>query len=184
VPAPLAETIALLLAGTLAFAMVRPRGLPEAVAAVPAAVVVVAAGILPLHAALRELRGLGPTIGFLAAVLVLAELCEREGLFDATGHLMARGSLGRPVRLLALVFGVGAAVTVVLSLDATVVLLTPVVFQTAARLRLRPRPDVYACTHLANSASLLLPVSNLTNLLAFRASGLSFFRFGSLMWLP
>jgi arsenical pump membrane protein len=50
VPAPLAETIALLLlAGTLAFAIVRPRGLPEAVAAVPAAVVVVAAGILPLH---------------------------------------------------------------------------------------------------------------------------------------
>ena len=28
------------------------------------------------------------------------------------------------------------------------------------------------CSHLANSASLLLPVSNLTNLLAFRASGL------------
>jgi arsenical pump membrane protein len=185
VPAPLAETIALLLlAGTLAFAIVRPGGLPEAVAAVPAAVVVVAAGILPAHAALRELRGLGPTIGFLAAVLVLAELCEREGLFDAAGHWMARGSLGRPVRLLALVFAVGAAVTVVLSLDATVVLLTPVVFQTAARLRLRPKPDVYACTHLANSASLLLPVSNLTNLLAFRASGLSFFRFGTLMWLP
>jgi arsenical pump membrane protein len=185
VPAPLAETVALLLlAGTLAFAIVRPRGLPEAVAAVPAAAVVVAAGILSPHAALRELRGLGPTIGFLAAVLVLAELCEREGLFDAAGHWMARGSRGRPVRLLALVFAVGAAVTVVLSLDATVVLLTPVVFQTAARLRLRPKPDVYACTHLANSASLLLPVSNLTNLLAFRASGLNFFRFGSLMWLP
>jgi arsenical pump membrane protein len=43
---------------------------------------------------------------------------------------------------------------------------------------------VYACSHLANSASLLLPVSNLTNLLAFRASGLSFARFGALMALP
>src|SRR6266511_4147259 len=111
----LAEAVALLLlAGTLAFAVVRPRGLPEAVAAVPAAALVVALGILPAGRALRELRDLGPTIGF----------------------------------------------------------------QTAARLRLRPKPQVYACTHLANSASLLLPVSNLTNLLAFRASGLSFVRFG------
>ena len=43
---------------------------------------------------------------------------------------------------------------------------------------------MYACSHLANSASLLLPVSNLTNLLAFQASGLSFARFGELMVLP
>lgn len=63
--------------------------------------------------------------------------------------------------------------TAVLSLDATVVLLTPVVF---AALQLGPKPHVYACLHLANSASLLLPVSNLTNLLAFR--------FGAAMALP
>jgi arsenical pump membrane protein len=37
---------------------------------------------------------------------------------------------------------------------------------------------------MANSASLLLPVSNLTNLLAFRASGVSFTRFTGLMALP
>jgi arsenical pump membrane protein len=48
----------------------------------------------------------------------------------------------------------------------------------------RARPHVYACTHLANSASLLLPVSNLTNLLAFAASGLAFGRFAALMALP
>src|SRR5919108_672868 len=185
VPRALAETIAVgLLAATLAFAVVRPRGLPEAVAAVPAALLVVALGILPVRAALDELRSLGPTVGFLAAVLLLAELCEREGLFAAAGQRMAVASGGRPVALLGLVFAVGAAVTAVLSLDATVVLLTPVVFQTAARLRLRPKPHIYACTHLANSASLLLPVSNLTNLLAFRASGLSFARFATIMTLP
>jgi arsenical pump membrane protein len=63
------------------------------------------------------------------------------------------------VALLGLVFVAGSAITAVLSLDATVVLLTPVVFATAVRLQLRPKPHVYACTHLANSASLLLPVS-------------------------
>ena len=83
-----------------------------------------------------------------------------------------------------MVFLAAAGTTAVLSLDATVVLLTPIVFATAARLRTNARPHVYACTHLANSASLLLPVSNLTNLLAFQASGLSFARFGGLMALP
>lgn len=112
----LAEAVALLLlAGTLAFAVVRPRGLPEAVAAVPAAALAVALGILPAGRALRELRDLGPTIGFLAAVLVLAELCEREGLFEAAGHWMAGASMGRPVRLLSLVFAVGAAVVAAVS---------------------------------------------------------------------
>src|ERR1700744_2859568 len=97
---------------------------------------------------------------------------------------MPSRSRGRPRRLLVQVFAVAAVTTAVLSLDATVVLLTPVVFLTAARLRIRSQPHMYACTHLANSASLLLPVSTLTNLLAFSASGLSFGRFAGLMALP
>jgi arsenical pump membrane protein len=182
---PLAETLAvLLLVATLGCAIVRPRGLPEAAVAVPAAGLLLVLGILPLGQAATEARSLGPTIGFLGAVLVLANLCDRYGLFDAAGSWMAGGSRGRPVSLLALVFAAASIVTAVLSLDATVVLLTPVVFATVARLHLRARPHVYACTHLANSASLLLPVSNLTNLLAFGASGLSFARFGAIMALP
>ncbi len=88
------------------------------------------------------------------------------------------------MRLLGLVFVVASLTTAVLSLDATVVLLTPVVFATASRLGARPKPHVYATSHLANSASLLLPVSNLTNLLAMGAAGLSFVKFGALMALP
>jgi arsenical pump membrane protein len=182
---PIAETLAvMLLVGTLACAVVRPRGWPEAVFAVPAAVLLLLLGVLPLREAGTEARSLAPTIGFLAAVLVMADLCDRYGLFEAAGTWMASGSRGKPVTLLALVFGAASIVTAVLGLDATVVLLTPAVLTTVARLRLRAKPHAYACTHLANSASLLLPVSNLTNLLAFRASGLSFARFGTIMMLP
>jgi len=62
--------------------------------------------------------------------------------------------------------------------------LTPVVLVTAARMRVPARPHAYAAGHLANSASLLLPVSNLTNLLAFAATGLTFVHFTGLMLLP
>ena len=180
-----AESVsAVALAVVLAWAVVRPFGWPEAVAAVPAAVLVIASGAIPAHDAAAEARRLGPVIGFLAAVLVLAQLCDDGGLFRACGAWMARASGGQPRRLLAQVFAVAAVTTAVLSLDATVVLLTPVAFATAARLEVRARPHLYACTHLANSASLLLPVSNLTNLLAFAASGLAFGRFAALMALP
>ncbi|MFK4144710.1 SLC13 family permease [Streptomyces sp. NPDC004065] len=182
---PLAEALSVvLLAAVLAWAVIRPFGLPEAVPAVPAAGVAVATGAISLDHARDETLRLGPVVGFLAAVLVLAHFCDVEGLFRACGAWTARWAGGRPVRLLTAVFALASAITAVLSLDATVVLLTPVVFATAARTGVRPKPHVYACTHLSNTASLLLPVSNLTNLLAFAASGLSFTRFAALMALP
>jgi arsenical pump membrane protein len=165
----------------LACAVIRPFGLPEATVAVPAAGVVIATGAIPLDHARAEAELLGPVVGFLAAVLVLAKLCDDEGLFQACGAWLARTSKGRPQRLLAANFLLASVITAVLSLDATVVLLTPVVFATVARLGARPKPHVYATAHLSNTASLLLPVSNLTNLLAFTASGLSFTRFAVLM---
>ncbi|MGV9453713.1 arsenic transporter [Streptomyces sp. NPDC003635] len=181
----LAESLSVaLLVLVLACAVIRPFGWPEAVVAVPAAALLIGTGAIPLHDALDEVEQLGPVIGFLAAVLVLAQLCDDDGLFHACGAWMARSAAGQPRRLLGQVFLAASAITAVLSLDATVVLLTPVVFATAARLGARPKPHVYACTHLSNTASLLLPVSNLTNLLAFAASGLSFTRFAALMALP
>jgi arsenical pump membrane protein len=164
--------------------VLRPFGWPEAVVAVPAAGAAIATGAISLEHARQEAERLGPVVGFLAAVLVLAHFCDVEGLFQACGAWMARRAAGSPGRLLTAVFALASLITAVLSLDATVVLLTPVVFATAARMGVAAKPHAYASAHLSNTASLLLPVSNLTNLLAFAASGLSFTRFAALMALP
>ena len=182
---PAGEALALVaLLAILGFAITRPRGLPEAVVAIPAACVVIAAGAIRTERLLAELSGLLPVVAFLAAVLVISELCGAAGLFRYAGAMMARASRGSPPRLLGLVFVVAAVTTAVLSLDATVVLLTPVVFATASRVGVRPRPHVYATTHLANAGSLLLPVSNLTNLLAVAMLGIGFVQFAGYLVLP
>jgi arsenical pump membrane protein len=178
-------TLALVaLAVVLGFAMVRPHRWPEAVVAVPAAGLLIAFGVISWHDAAAEANRLLPVVGFLAAVLVLARLCDDQGLFRAAGAAMARSNSGSQRGLLATVFVIAAATTAILSLDATVVLLTPVVLATARTLRVPARPHAYATAHLANSASLLLPVSNLTNLLAFGAAGLSFIHFTAVMTVP
>ena len=66
--------------------------------AVPAALLVLALGLLSPAEALDELAALGPTLAFLAAVLVLGELAERAGLFAALGDRIGRRARGRPVR--------------------------------------------------------------------------------------
>jgi arsenical pump membrane protein len=174
----------LALALSLLVAVRRPFGLPEALFGLPLAAILVGTGIEPWAAARSSARDIGPTLAFLALILVFGHLCAEAGVFDYLGAVAASMSRGRAPLLLGVVVAIAALVTATLTLDATVVLLTPVVLRGAGRLGVPTRPHSYACVELANAGSLLLPISNLTNLLAFSASGLSFGRFAGLMALP
>ncbi len=141
-------------------------------------------GLLPLSEAGDVTARVGPVLGFLVAVTVLAELAERAGVFEQTADRVARAARGSVPRLFVMVCGVGALTTILLSLDTTAVLLTPVVLALAARLELPPLPFAMTAVWLANTASLLLPVSNLSNLLAADKLGMSASAYVGKMLLP
>ncbi|MEH3055147.1 MAG: ArsB/NhaD family transporter [Patulibacter minatonensis] len=172
------------LAATIAVAL-RPGGrLPDWAVSAGAAALLVALGVEGTGDARRVLDRFAPTLLFLVALLWLAEGCRRAGLFAAAARWVGRAAARGPDAQLAAVFALAGSTTVLLSLDATVLLVTPIALAVATRRGSIDRRPLFAVGHLANSASLLLPISNLTNLLAFHASDLSFVRFGALMLGP
>lgn len=158
----------------LATAYVHPRGRVEAVVGLLAAAVTLATGIVGWDEVRDALEHLGPVVLFLVTILVVGDVCARSGLFVAAASRVRDAGGGRPVPIFTGIFLLAAAVTAVLSLDATVVLLTPVVVAVAVGTGMSHRPGAHACLRMANSASLLLPVSNLTNLLAMPHLELTF----------
>ncbi|MGC5248128.1 SLC13 family permease [Gordonia sp. DT219] len=180
----LGTAVAVLCLAAVIGVAVSAQRLSPAVVAVPAALLLALLGAVSWSQVVDELRFIGPTIGFLAAMLVIAEVCARTGVFAWIGQILASWSRASPTRLLGLVFVAAALTTAVLSIDTTIVLLTPVAVATARRIGARVTPVGTATAHLANSASTLLPVSNLTNLLAFSATGLGFLSFAGLMAAP
>ena len=133
---------------------------------------------------LGELAGrVGPILGFLVCITVVAELADGLGVFATVARAASRLARGSVLGLWLLIVLVAVVATAVLSLDTTAVLLTPVVLALARQLDLDRALFAYTAVWLANTASLFLPVSNLTNLLA--AGVLSDdheVRFAGLMW--
>jgi arsenical pump membrane protein len=174
VPPPADVVVVLALGGMLAVAFGHPRGRVEAAVGVVCAGATLATGLLTLDQARDAVDHLAPVVAFLVTILVVSDVCARAGLFEVAAQWVGRWSGDSAVRLFTGVFVLAAVVTATLSLDATVVLLTPVVLAAGMARSVPDEPGTYACLRMANSASLLLPVSNLTNLLAIPHTDLTF----------
>jgi len=173
--------VVLALAAMLAVAFGHPRGRVEAAVGLLCAGATLATGLVPWADARQSLADLAPVVAFLVTILVVSDVCARAGVFTAAARRVSRWSAGRASRLFTGVFLLAALVTVTLSLDATVVLLTPVVLAAGVAREAPDEPGTWACLRMANSASLLLPVSNLTNLLALPHLDLTFTGFAARM---
>jgi arsenical pump membrane protein len=122
-----------------------------------------------------------PAFALVAGLLLVGAAAAREGLFSELGAIAARTPGGGPALLASLLL-VTAAVTAVLNLDTAVVFLTPVLLHAARHRGLREEPFLYGAVFMANSASLLLPGSNLTNLIVLAHDPVSGSAFAARLW--
>ncbi len=155
-----------------------------AVALLAAGSLCVASGLLPVPDARETVGRILPLLLFLASVIVLAELTAEAEVFDVIAARVAIIARGRYFALFLLCVAFAAATTISLNLDTTAVLLTPVMLALARKLGAAALPLAMTTVWLANTASLLLPVSNLTNLLAANRVALTPLAFAQRMWAP
>ena len=113
---------------------------------------------------LQALGQTWPPFVLVTGLLLVGRIAAADRLFDAVAARLARAPLGATGLLLA-ALALVAAVTAVLNLDTAVVFLTPVLVHLARQRGLDERPFLYGTVLMSNAASLLLPGSNLTNLL-------------------
>lgn len=131
---------------------------------------------------------LAPVLVFVAAMSVVVNLAADAGAFAAVADGLRRLSwpgLSAPAATWLQVVVLSTVSTVFLSLDTTAIMVTPLAVALASRSGAGLWAVGLAVVWIANIGSLLLPVSNLTNLLA--VSGGMFSGTGdylSLMWRP
>jgi arsenical pump membrane protein len=150
-----------------------------------------AAAVADRSAAAASARRAWPPFVLVAGLLLVGVVAHDDGLFDAVAaRLEGRPGLRRgrrpDGRLLLALLGVVALTTAVLNLDTSVAFLTPILVLAARRRGAAEEPFLYGAVFMSNAASLLLPGSNLTNLLVLAGSRVSGAAFAARMapaWL-
>jgi len=137
-----------------------------------------AAAVADRSSAADAARRAWPPFVLVAGLLVVGVVAHDDGLFDAVAaRLEGRPALRRgrraDGRLLLALLGVVALTTAVLNLDTSVAFLTPILVLAARRRGAAEEPFLYGAVFMSNAASLLLPGSNLTNLLVLAGSRVS-----------
>src|SRR4051812_11205068 len=172
-------TQVLFLTAASGFAVVPWPRMPAWVGPLVLACVALATQVVPFGVARDTARYMGGAIAFLLLAVPLAVALDETGFFAALATMADRGR-----HLRAGLWVLAAAVTIVFNLDAAVVLLTPLYVRIAVRRGDDPILYAFMPALLASLASSLLPVSNLTNLIAAERLHLSATAFVAHLAIP
>ena len=169
---------------TFGLIIFRPKGMKEGVAGTIGAVLMLLTGLINFRDIADILKDTGGILIMLFAMMIISIVVDEAGFFHWAACHSVRLAGGSGKKLFINTFLMGALVTTVISNDATALIITPIVYSFVTALGLNPVPFLLICTFIADTASLSLPVSNLTNLLVYDQLGLTFGHYVLSMLMP
>jgi arsenical pump membrane protein len=169
---------------TIALVIWRPKPFNEATAAALGAAIIIIAGVVTPAQTWQVLLANLNILLFFLGLMVISIIADKAGFFEWCAQKAVKLAGGKGPALLAVIFGLGTFLTAFFSNDATALILTPIVFTLVTRLKLNALPYVFACAFIANTASMLLPVSNPVNLLAVEKFHLTLGQYFKFLLVP
>jgi arsenical pump membrane protein len=166
-PALAHSLIAVIVGISIMLMLIRPRNIPEVYWIGAGVCLLLILRLVPLQLAGRAVTRALDVCLFLIGMMLLSELAREHGVFDWLSSVAVRNANGSCSRLFALVYAVGTIVTMLMSNDATAVVLTPAILTAVRKSKVEPLPCLFVCAFTANAASFLLPISNPANLVVF-----------------
>lgn len=172
-PASLAHPALLLITGvSILLMLIRPRGIAEVYWIGGGVLLLILLRVISFRLAAKAIGEGMDVYLFLAGMMLLSELAREHGVFDWVSSAAVQRAHGSRMRLFTLVYGVGTLVTILMSNDATAVVLTPAILSAVRKAKVKPLPYLFACALVANAASFALPISNPANLVVFHGSAM------------
>jgi len=159
--------LSLIVVVSIVLMLIRPRNIPEVYWIGGGVLFLLVLRLVPLQLAGRAVAKAVDVCLFLIGMMLLSELAREHGVFDWLSSVAVRGANGSCSRLFALVYAAGTVVTILMSNDATAVVLTPAILTAVRKAKVEPLPYLFVCAFIANAASFLLPISNPANLVVF-----------------
>ncbi len=159
--------IPLIIGISILLMLIRPKNVPEVYWIAAGVVLLLALRLISLQLTGRALAKSVDVCLFLIGMMLMSELAREHGVFDWLSSVAIRRADGSCSRLFMLVYAIGTVVTVLMSNDATAVVLTPAILTAVRKAKVQPLPYLFVCAFIANAASFLLPISNPANLVVF-----------------
>ncbi|MFS0784244.1 arsenic transporter [Bacillus sp. 1P06AnD] len=177
----------LVFAVTVLFILWRPFGINESLPTIVGAVVLLAAGIVPLMDAWGILGMIsGATITILSTI-VMSIVLESIGFFRWAAFNLAKKAKGSGIRLYWYINLLCFLMTMFFNNDGSILITTPIIIQTLTLLKMKPHqkiPYLLSGALIATSSSAPIGVSNLANLIALNIVGLDLNTYAAFMFVP